>query len=160
MLMRIVRYLATAALLAGIWYLLSGKTDLFHLGTGVLVAIVIASRYFRLQRKVPFPVLRFLLYVPWLLKQVIQSNLYVVKLVLSRDSKIAPRFIRKSITGMEDERAQTLLGCSITLTPGTLTVNIDGKSMLIHALDDRVADDIKKGIMARQVSRVFEDSPT
>lgn len=158
--MRIVRYLATAALLAGIWYLLSGKTDLLHLGTGVLVAIFIAARYFRLQRRVPFPVLRFLLYVPWLLKQVIQSNLYVVKLVLSRESRITPRFIRKPITGMSDERAQTLLGCSITLTPGTLTINIDEKSMLVHALDDRVAADIEEGIMARRVNLVFEDAPT
>lgn len=158
--MRIVRYLTATALLAGIWYLLSGKADPLHLGTGVLVAFFIAARYFRLRRNVPFPVLRFLLYVPWLLKQVIQSNLHVVKLVLSRDLKIAPRFIRKSITGVEDERAQTLLGCSITLTPGTLTINIDEKSMLIHALDDCVADDIEKGIMVHRVSRVFEDSST
>ena len=159
MLTKTFRFLMTAAFLIGIWYLLSGKADLLHLGMGVVTAVLISARYYNFQRNVKFPVLRFVLYIPWLLIQVIQSNLHVAKLVFSRPSRISPRFVRQTMTGIDDERAQVVLGCSITLTPGTLTVNIDENSMLVHALDDQVADDLEEKHIERRVRRVFEESP-
>ena len=78
MLTKTFRFLMTAAFLIGIWYLLSGKADLLHLGMGVVTAVLISARYYNFQPNVKFPVLRFVLYIPWLLIQVIcSSDVYI-----------------------------------------------------------------------------------
>lgn len=151
MLRLLINQIPVAALLFGVWFLLSGLTDLFHLGAGVLAAILVTIPT-RLDRR--FPVLRFIAYLPWLLIQILISNLRVARMALSPRLPIAPRLVRQP-PGLRDDRALTLLGCSITLTPGTVTLDIDSREMVVHALDEGSARDIEEGGMARKVGGVF-----
>ena len=141
-------------LLAATWYVLSGKFDLLHFGTGVVTAMVIAMRARSVADGTRFHPIRFLLFVPWLAGQVLLSNLRVARIVLSARVAITPTLVRKPprVTG---DRALAMLGTSTTLTPGTLTVDVAEDAMLVHALDRQSADDLRRGGMARRVARVF-----
>lgn len=145
--------LLTVILIAG-WYVLSGKFDLLHFGTGVVTAVVIALISRAPADTTPPRVGALLVFLPWLAVQVILSNLRVVRLVLSPSMPISPRMIRKP-PGIRGGRPLTLLGVSTTLTPGTLTVDISKDEMLVHALDRHSAADVKAGVMAERVARVF-----
>jgi multicomponent Na+:H+ antiporter subunit E len=141
-------------LLTAIWYLLSGKFDLLHFGAGVVTALVIALTYVPVADSTAFRAGRFVRYVPWLIWQIVLSNLRVARLVLMRRMPIAPAFVsqRPGVTG---PRALTLLGASITLTPGTLTVDVGGDEIFVHALDRTSAQDVREGTIARRVAEIF-----
>ena len=148
------RILVIAAVLLAAWWVLSGKFDLLHFGTGVLAALVIAGLYRSWAERTPVRIGRFLLYVPWLIVQIIGSNLRVARLVLQRRMPIKPTFISQE-PGVEGDRALTTLGASITLTPGTLTIDVDHDDIFVHALDRRSAEDIRDGVIARRVRTIF-----
>ncbi len=144
----------TVVILAAGWYVLSGRFDLLHFGTGVVVAIGIALNMPVLHDPTRFRLGRFLLYCPWLVVQVIRSNLRVARSVLSPRLRIAPTFVsrRPDVSG---DRALTLLGASTTLTPGTLTVDIGEHEMFVHALDTESARDVEDGVIASRVVDIF-----
>jgi multicomponent Na+:H+ antiporter subunit E len=151
---RAAHFFYTAAVLTAIWYLLSGKFDLLHLGVGVVTAVVITWRYVPVEDSTGFRAGRFLRYVPWLIGQIVMSNLRVARVVLSPRMPISPSFVRKPPT-VAGARALTLLGTSITLTPGTLTVDIGEDELFVHALDARSAQDVHDDVIARRIAEVF-----
>lgn len=156
---KVFRFLLSSAVLFGVWFLLSGKADALHLGFGLAGALVISATLhpWKLEQAA-FPILRFAAFIPWELYQIFVSNLRVARLVLGPRSQIAPRIIRRK-PPLPDQRGLTLLGCSITLTPGTLTVDITPDEMVVHALDETSAAEIEAEVMARRVGRVFEEPP-
>jgi multicomponent Na+:H+ antiporter subunit E len=150
-----MRVIAMALLLMATWLVLSGRFDLLHIGLGVVAAMAIAANFTGWEDRARFRPLRFVLYVPWLMVQVVRSNLRVARAVLSRPIDIAPTFIsrRPDVVG---DRALTVLGASMTLTPGTLTVDVGDHEIFIHALDNHSARDVDEGVIAQRVARVFE----
>ena len=143
-----------AVVLIAAWYVLSGKFDVLHFGTGVVAAVIIAVIARPPVDPTPVRFGQLLLYVPWLGWQILRSNLHVALLVLSPTMRISPRLIRKT-PGVRGGRALTLMGLSTTLTPGTLTVELSDEETLVHALDRESATDVKDGVMAARVARVF-----
>lgn len=83
---------------------------------------------------------RWLLLLGYFLKELILSALNVAWLVLQPKIRLRPAFISYPLTVTTDVQI-TLLASLITLTPGTLSVDVsdDRKTLLIHALD--VADE-------------------
>jgi len=154
---RFIRFCLIFAVLLSIWLLLSGKFDGFHVGWGVLGAAALAGLSVRRAMATPFPLLRFLVFIPWQLWQIFISNLRVARLVLTPGLPIRSRVLRKP-PRLKDPRALTLLGCAITLTPGTLTIDVTDDHMIIHALDDASADDIDAGVMAAKIQGVFGET--
>ena len=144
----------TTLFLIAIWCVLSGKFDALHLGVGVLGSLFIAASFYSRRSADPFPMIKFLKFIPWHLWQVVLSNIRVAALVLSVSNKINPSFVSEN-PEIDDIRGLALLGCGITLTPGTLTVDINSDQMLVHSLDDIFAQDIVVGTMARRLQRVF-----
>jgi multicomponent Na+:H+ antiporter subunit E len=149
------RVLVLTAFLSGIWYLLSGMFDPLHFGTGVVAALVISLNIVPVEDLTKFRAGRFVLFVPWLVGQVVISNLRVARVVLSRRAAISPGFVAQA-PGVVGPRALTTLGCSTTLTPGTLTIDIDGDEFFVHALDTASAQDVRDGVMARRVRELFQ----
>jgi multicomponent Na+:H+ antiporter subunit E len=133
---------------------LSGKLHFQYLAIGAVGSLIVAAGVFPWNASRPFPVFRFFAFIPWHLWQILISNLRVAKTALAPRSTIAPQFVRVA-PGLKDERALTVLGCAITLTPGTLTLDVSPESLYVHALDADSADDIRKGTMARKVAGVF-----
>ena len=101
--------------------------------------------------------LRFALYVPWLVLEIVLSNIHVAILVLSPKMSIAPCLVEFETT-LRSERAQVLLAQSITLTPGTVTVDASNGRFVVHCLSEKSRQGLEEGSIQRKVAGVFEES--
>jgi multicomponent Na+:H+ antiporter subunit E len=100
---------------------------------------------------------RFIVYIPWLLYQIVSSNIHVALVALSKKKPIDPRIIRFK-TKLESDISWVTLANSITLTPGTITMDIKDGEFFVHALDKKVADDLHAGEMEDRVAHVFMEA--
>ncbi|MED5371868.1 MAG: Na+/H+ antiporter subunit E [Myxococcota bacterium] len=97
--------------------------------------------------------LRLLLYLPYLFKEILLSNLHVARVILSPKMPIKPQLIRVPC-GPKTPLGQTLYANSITLTPGTITLDLRDGSLLVHALTQDTAEGVQEGTMDRKCQRV------
>jgi multicomponent Na+:H+ antiporter subunit E len=140
------------------WMLLSG-----HFGVADLVmATVAAALVTVMNRGVEqlSDVLRhgpaLLAYLPWILREIWLANIQVVKIVLHPALPIDPVLVRVRAQYRSD-LARTVFANSITLTPGTITIDAGPGEFLVHALTRAAGEDLQGGAMARRVGRVFGD---
>ncbi|MDE2660609.1 MAG: Na+/H+ antiporter subunit E [Acidobacteriota bacterium] len=165
---RVLPVAVAAGLLFVFWVALSGKLDAFHLSLGLLTAVAVTLATHGLYRAPPQPMpadefgrvpLRwrhFLTYAVWLLWQIFRSAIHVAKLILHPRLPIAPRMVRIA-DDLPHPVARLTLAHSITLTPGTVTVDCDDEGMLVHAIDPESAASLggDGGPMADRVRGVF-----
>jgi multicomponent Na+:H+ antiporter subunit E len=151
----VLRVVATTLILSATWYAFSGIFDLLHFGTGVITAIVIALNMPGWPDGTRIRPLRLVAYLPWLVGQIVISNLRVARTVLKPRMTITPSFVSRP-PGVPGDRAMTTLAASTTLTPGTLTIEIGPDEIFVHALDQASAQDVRDGVMAERVAGVYE----
>jgi len=157
-----MRYLYTFLIMFGFWLLLSGKFDLFHLTLGVLSSGLVAflsSDILMLdagKRDRLATTFRFLLYIPWLLYQIVLSTIHVAYLALHPRMlhQIDPTIVTFK-TKLTSNVARVALANSITLTPGTITIRIEEDVFYVHAISRKAAAGLP-GEMEDRLARVFE----
>ncbi|MEM7303325.1 MAG: Na+/H+ antiporter subunit E [Pseudomonadota bacterium] len=140
-----INVIVLVAELVVLWLLLSGyfKGLLLTLGAiSILLVLVIAHRMkiirFQQERRFISPI-AFFTYVAWLIVEIAKTALSVTKLLISPKMPIRQRLIRIPVTQKTDI-GKTIYANSITLTPGTVTVETEGDTFLVHALTDQSAD--------------------
>ena len=157
-----MRKVYTFFIMMGFWILLSGKFDLFHLTLGVissaLVSFLSADLFmYNPQSRSRFTIgVRFLLYLPWLLYQILLSTLHVTFLALHPKMKelIDPTIVTFK-TNLKTDIGKVALANSITLTPGTITIRIEGPVFYVHAISRKAAAGLP-GEMEERLAKVFE----
>ncbi|MDI6889042.1 MAG: Na+/H+ antiporter subunit E [Methanocellales archaeon] len=160
----IASFLLTFVIFFVLWAALSTFFDVVHLSLGAICSLLVAyaSHDLLIKPKGAEHVLtvletsfRFFLYLFWLITQIIRANIDVMMIVLSPKLPISPEII-KFDSKLPNDVALTTLANSITLTPGTLTVDIDEKkTYYVHCLAKRHGDALLKGKMQSLVARVF-----
>jgi multicomponent Na+:H+ antiporter subunit E len=119
------------------WVLLNGSLAVDVLLVGTVAAAVIAFLFrghlawFSELRLTPQALLTTLAYVVYYLKALVSSNLNVAAIVLSPDLPVNPGIVTVR-TKLKTAMGRMLLANSITLTPGTLTVDMEGDLLHIH----------------------------
>ena len=160
-----LRSLSLGAVLFVTWLLLSGFYDapmLLGLGVVSTVLVVYIARRMDVIDHEGHPVhlsLGGVLYWPWLLWEIVKSNIDVAKVILSPSMPATPAFFKVK-SSQKTDLGRTIYANSITLTPGTITVAIDGEDFLIHALTREGAEGVMSGKMDRKVSRLEAPSET
>ncbi len=149
--------LLKAAALFVMWVMLSGQYDWPHLGLGLVLSFLVAWVNSGHSPFVPnFRIWgRILLYLPWLFSRILQSSLHVTKLILHPALPIDPKLIRVE-TRLGNPAAVVLLGNSITLTPGTITAEVNSRALMVHGMDEASMEDVTSGRMESKVADVFE----
>ncbi len=99
-------------------------------------------------------------YLPYFLYYCVRANLDVAVRVIHPDVPIRPGIV-KVRTNLTDELAKTFLANSITLTPGTLTIDIDGQDLYVHWINIHTDDQEKRcaeivGRFEPLIRRIFE----
>lgn len=145
-----------AAALLAVWYVLSGKFDLLHFGTGVLATLAIAATIAPVDDGTRVRWLRVPAFLPWLLREIVISNVRVARIVLHPACPVRPALLDFD-PRLQGTRARALLGIAITLTPGTLTVDVDDEGLQVHALDTQSAGDLREGPMTAHVAALFRE---
>jgi len=144
-------------ILSGTWLLLSGHTSPLLLSLGLLSVTAVVACVSRLEvlddEGVPVHLLPGLIrYVPWLIGQVIRSNLDVARRIVSPELPIHPSVIKVDATHYTEVGRVTYAN-SITLTPGTISLDVSAETIEVHALTEDAANDLMSGEMARRVQR-------
>ncbi len=154
-----MRFIAQALLLFAFWLLLSGHYSAWLVGSGAVSALVVAFlvRIAGISDSEGLPVERLIggfLYWPWLFGEIVKSTLAVTRIILDPRLPISPRLIRAPI-GPKTAVGVATYANSITLTPGTITVEVDRRrgELVVHALTDASASDLLTGEMDRRVRR-------
>ena len=96
---------------------------------------------------------RGLLYLPYLALEIVKANLDVARRILDPKLPIDPVLVRVK-TSQASELGQVLYANSITLTPGTVSMQVDGGGILVHAIAREMAEDLEGGEMDRRVTAV------
>ncbi len=140
------------------WLLFSGHYDrlLLSLGFGsTLVAVAIALRMDIVDRETyPVPLnLRALTYWFWLAWEVVKANLDVARRILSPSLPISPNVVLVKASQRTD-LGRVTFGNSITLTPGTITIDLEGDTLEVHALTREAAEILQAGEMDRRVTEM------
>jgi multicomponent Na+:H+ antiporter subunit E len=162
--MPIVRFAALYAF----WIILSGRFEIKYLAIGVVCALLVtyltqdlaqpegASGRSRVEPAyfVFVGMGRFVLYLFWLLWSVLQSNFQVAYLVLHPKMPIQPGLLRLR-TKLRNRTGHIMLANSITLTPGTITVDFDDGNYSVHALVPSAAQSLLNAKMQSQLERIF-----
>jgi multicomponent Na+:H+ antiporter subunit E len=156
------RAFSLAILLAALWWLLSGQTSPLLLGFGVasVAGTVWVTQRMGIVDRESHPVhlsralLRF-----WarLVREIVASNLDVTRAILSRPLAIEPHFLRVR-TVQPTDLGKVILANSITLTPGTVTVDVEGDELLVHALTRASGQAVADGQLDRLIPRDVEET--
>lgn len=155
-----------AILLMGIWLILSGHYDFIHIAYGVCCVAFVVWFNARL-RHIALPggeacgesrirIGALLLYIPWLIWQIYLSAVHVAKVVLSPRMPIDPSLIKFS-SKFPNAVAKVIMANSITLTPGTITVNLDGDEFLVHSLTTGTSEGLVCGDMQQKVAKLYSE---
>ena len=151
--------------LMGFWYLMSGFFDITHTIMGLIsVGIVMGINYrfktfsFYDDETDIIKDVRFF-YVPyyfgWLIVQIIISGVQVAKILLMPSLPIQATIVRFKVD-FPNPHCKMILGNSITLTPGTLTVDINDDEFIVHAISTSSFEGIASGEMPRKVLKLFD----
>lgn len=148
------------------WMILTSFTDVKELIVGFFVSLVISivmKKYYRIKFDVKFPirVIKFVfVYLPVFIWEMIKANFDVAFRVLSPSLPINPGFV-KIKTNLKKDSSKLALANSITLTPGTLTLDVKEDTLFIHWISVKALDEEEKkkkigGIFEKILKGVFE----
>jgi len=155
----VTQAIALAAALAGFWVLLSGYwlPLIIILGVAsILLCVYIAHRLDVCDHE-GHPVhltLPGLTYFPWLIKEIVVSNIAVAKAIIF--GGVRPQVLRVKAS-QSDELGQTVYANSITLTPGTVSIDVADNHITVHAIMDDTADGLRTGEMDQKVCKLMGD---
>ena len=95
----------------------------------------------------------FYSYIPWLLKEVIVSNIDVARRIMDPALPIRP-VVAQVRARQQKELWRVIYANSITLTPGTVSIDLDGDQVMVHALCREEAEEDIAGGMNRRVAEL------
>ena len=132
--------------LCGVWMVWSGHVKPLMLGFGVAsVALTVwMSKRLDVIDEEGQPLnYKILLYLPWLIKEIIVANIDVLKRILISGS-VEPTWI-KVPTKQKTRLGRVIFANSITLTPGTVSVVVDSDYILVNAVSKEGAESLIDG---------------
>ena len=144
-----------------LWVLLSGHFNILLIALGVassLFTVFLALRMevidheshpMHLTRELP----RFWVFLS---REVILANLDVVRRILTPGKSYSPQLRQLSLP-QQTELGQVIYANAITLTPGTVTVQLNTDNVRIHALSREAAEDLQTGRMAQAIPDNLEE---
>ena len=143
--------LKLALVLACIWVLLSGIISPLLLGFGLASSLAVAWLAARADRRdgepIPFALRigRLARYLLWLAWEIVKSNVDVSRRILSPGLPIAPA-VRWLPASQRSELGRVVYADSITLTPGTLSIDLRDGWVEVHALNEESLDALAQNL--------------
>ena len=146
-------------LLSIFWLLLSGFIQPLLLSFGIVSVAIVLLVLKRMDAVDQEPKLlntdfRSIRYFSWLLGQIVSSSVYVTKLIWGSSDKISPALAKIPATNIPPNR-RVLYANSITLTPGTLSVDIENGEVTVHALQRSSIEELEQGDMERKITSIW-----
>jgi multicomponent Na+:H+ antiporter subunit E len=136
----------------------SGNFSIFNilllsLLAGVIVLLGVKLELFKYSRTKSYFHLTSIYYIIWIIVQIVQSSIALSKTIWGIRLEISPHvaWLRANIAS---EESQVIFANSITLTPGTYTIEVGEKSYLIHALWSKEIEVLRQNNMKNKVEQL------
>ena len=162
----LVHKLSMFVVLFGFWMVLSGRTETKFIVYGLITAAVTtwvtyplllvpnregSKKYFVFGVSIP----KFIMYFFWLMWQLVLANIDVLLATTAQELDIDPKVVRFYFRA-DNPMASVVLANSITLTPGTVTINVTDDGLYeIHALTRGAAAGVLDGSMQKKVAALY-----
>lgn len=142
--------------LSAFWLLNSNHNTLLILSLGftsIILVLIIAHKMDVVDRESQplYLTPNIFSYYLWLIKEIIQANIVVVKHIWLGNTSISPTLKRFKISQKTD-MGKVIFANSITLTPGTVTIDLKNDEVVVHALLQKDIESLLAGEMDRRVS--------
>ena len=147
------------ASLFGLWVVLSGHSEPLLLGFGLLSAGFVLFIALRMDiadhegHPIHLNIMALGQYWVWLLKEIVKANLDVTRRVLRPSLPISPTIVSLETTQRSDV-GRVIHANSITLTPGTVSIDVEGTIIEVHCLSKEAAQGMQTGEMDRRVTEI------
>lgn len=146
------------------WIIFNGNLTLEIVLFGVVIALGMFAfickfmdygiqKELRIYKLVPV----FFQYLFLLVKEIVQANLTVCRMILSRKEIMEPVIVHVH-TNLKTETARVILANSITLTPGTITVSLTDDDLLVHCLDKSLAEGMENSSFVKLLEKLEKES--
>ncbi len=155
---RVAQVVVTFAWLALVWWLWSGHTEPMVIGFGVASCAFVVWLSVRMgvvdeEGEPTSIVLGLVGYVPWLLLEIARANFHVARVIWSPQMPLRRRLFTVP-TSQPSELGNAIYANSITLTPGTVSLDVRNDEILVHALTRASQEGLETGEMDRRVTRI------
>jgi len=134
-----MRLLFWTSLLFLMWIILTAKLEIANVVIGLGVSFSVTLLYLKMFHHEKFESINLYwlgVYVLVLIKNLLISNLQIAKRTLSKDMQLVPAIVEVK-TELKSEWKKLLLANSVTLTPGTLTLEVKDDMLYIHIIECR-----------------------
>lgn len=141
-----------------LWILLSGHYTPLLLALGLMSVIFVTVISLRMniftfdQPEILSQIIKYIPYVFWLVIEILKSNIDVIKRILNPKLPISPRWVTIR-SSQESDLSKVVYANSITLTPGTISIDVDGNNIDVHALSESGVDGLATGEMDKRVHK-------
>ena len=131
-----------------VWIGLTNSLDTQELIVGAVVAFVVAKFFTKDQNiNIGRLVRVYIRFIPVFLKNLVKSNIEVAKIVLTPELPINTGIVKLK-TKLTNDHDKLLLANAITLTPGTITIELDNDDLYIHVLN---LDSLDRAILQKEI---------
>jgi multicomponent Na+:H+ antiporter subunit E len=166
---RIASFVTLTVALFVFWVGLSDQYTPLFLGMGAAAAVLVSALTHDLVatavgagreplRTAPLRLWRYTSYLAWLLVKMMSASVQVAYYVLHPRMPLDPATVRFS-TQLESRLARTMVANTITLIPGTLTVDLVDDEYVVHTFVPSSADDLVSGELQRRIGAIFLEDP-
>ena len=145
-----------------VWLIFSGQITLEIVLFGLAVAAAVYAfvcRFMDWSFRKDLTVLRCVpllaQYLGVLLREIVKANAATLRLILAPDLEPDPVLVRFQVD-LRSRAALVLLANSITLTPGTITVELEGRELAVHCLDRSFSEGMAGGDFVKLLHRIEE----
>ena len=155
----IMRFVLTALIMFAFWIFLSGKFSFILLLSGVISSLLVSYMSNDLligngDIKLGFiRTIRFIRFLPWLLWQIVLANIDLAIRTLHPKMPINPMLINFK-NNLKTDLGMVILANSITLTPGTVTIDVNENEFLVHVISEKAAQSLISGEMQARVKKI------
>lgn len=143
-----------------LWIVFNGKITLEILVLGVIICSVLFAfcskfmnyslhRDIKIMKKLPL----MFQYILILIIEVLKANRQVLHFIMTPKYQVEPQIVHFT-SNLKTETARVILANSITLTPGTITVALEGNEFAVHCLDKEFAEGIENSIFAELLEKM------
>ncbi len=145
-----------------VWIIFNGRLTVETALIGALVSVCIyffICKFMGYSVKIDIFALRnagfMFRYFAILAVEIVKANFSVVKMIMSSRYDVEPAIVSFD-TDFKTDSARVMLANSITLTPGTITVSVEGDRFTVHCLDKSLAEGITDSVFVRMLHE-FEE---
>ncbi len=145
------------------WIIFNGNITLEIVIFGVVIAAVVFAfmcKFMDYSLKKEIAVYRksiwFLAYAVVLIREIVKANLAIIPRILTIEEEMEPTIV-KFRTSLKSDFTRMLLANSITLTPGTITISLEGDEYTIHCLDTSLAEGLENSDFEKALKKLDEE---